>query len=254
MDLSRHVELFTGFAGDHLNGDTANDYHIRLKLDHSLRVLDNAQAIIAEEGITGREADLATLAALYHDVGRFPQFARYATFKDAESVNHGRMGVLTLRSLDLPGTMTADDWRLVRAAVGLHNVKQVNPSTPPLLATLVNVTRDADKLDIYGVILDHLSEEDSPKGVVIHRLEEHPTKYSPEVLNAVLDGAMCEYGMLRYSNDFILLMLGWLFMLNYATTVRLIRQRGLLGRAFGLLPKTEEIKELEEKALTFTHY
>ena len=254
MDLARHVALFTEFADRHFSGETGNDYHIRLKLDHSLRVLDNARTIIAEEGITGRTADLATLAALYHDIGRFPQFARYATFKDADSINHGRMGVLTLRALDLPETVPPGDWRLIRAAVGLHNVKQVNRATPPLLRTMVDITRDADKLDIYAVILDHLDRDPESRKVVIHSLEEHPTRYSPEVYRTVLSGAMCEYGILRYSNDFILLLIGWLFMLEYDTSIRLLHQRGLVARPFSLLPKTPEIRELEANADAFIRY
>lgn len=254
MPLSRHVELFTDFAKGHLCGDADNDYHIRLKLDHSLRVLENAQTIIAEEGITGHTADLSVLASLYHDIGRFPQFTRYATFKDADSVNHGRMGVLTLRNLDLPDTVSSRDWKLVRAAVGLHNVKTVNPRTPPCLATMVNVTRDADKIDIYSVILAHLSLEDDPRRTVIHSLEDHPTKYSREVYETVLSETICEYGMLRYSNDFVLLLLGWLYMLNYNASVRLLAHRRLIEQAFSLLPKTKEIQLLEEKAHSFVHY
>ena len=254
MPLSRHIEFFTGFANSHLCGDTANDYHIRLKRDHSLRVLENAQTIISEEGITGHTAELTALAALYHDIGRFPQFAKYATFKDADSVNHGRLGTLSLRTLGLPETGSAADWRLIRAAVGLHNVKNVNPRTPPLLATMVNVTRDADKVDIYAVILAHLKQENDPNRVVIHSLEEHPTKYSASVLETIIAGTMCDYGILRYANDFILLLIGWLFMLNYDTSVRLLARRDLIEQAFLLLPKTDEIQQLEEKALAFMHY
>ena len=251
MELSRHLALFTGFAEGHLTGDPDHDYHIRLKLEHSLRVLDNGRTIVGQEGITGRTADLAILAALYHDIGRFPQYARYATYKDADSANHGRLGLLTLRTLDLPQSVPPEDWRLIRAAVGLHNVKQINPATPPLLRTMANVTRDADKVDIYAVILDHLSRDDGGHKVIIHSLEEHPTKYTPEVLRTVLSGAICEYSTLRYANDFILLLIGWLFMLEYATSVRLLHERGLVDRALSLLPQTDAILELADKARTF---
>lgn len=254
MDLSRHVELFTDFADSHLTGDETHDYNIRLKREHSLRVLENGRDIIKSESITGHVADLATLASLYHDIGRFPQFTRYNTYKDADSVNHGRMGVLTLRTLDLPGSMSDRDLSTIRAAVGLHNAKTLNPETNGTLRTVVNVVRDADKVDIYNVILDHLSSEDNSQGVVIHSLEEHPTHYSEFIYDTIMSDSPCEYGMLRYSNDFILLLIGWLFTLNFTTSMVMLRDRGLLEKAFGLLPNDDKIGALENKANEFMRY
>lgn len=247
MYLSAHKELLRDFAERHLTGEENNDFHIRLKLDHSMRVLDNGLRIIEDEGITGRERELAAMACLYHDIGRFPQFARWGTFKDVDSVNHGRMGVLALRGLDLPDGFTEAEWRLIKAAVGLHNAKEVNPGLKAPLAPMVDVTRDADKIDIFAVILDHLSRPHSPGQVVIHQLEEHPTRYTPAVFQAVMSGGSCDYGLLRYDKDFLLLLTGWLFSLNYGTSARLLRERGLVARTFELLPETDEIRQLEKK-------
>jgi hypothetical protein len=247
MPLSAHKELVRAFPENHLNGEARNDYHIRLKLEHSMRVLDNGLKIIEDERLSGRGGELAAMACLYHDIGRFPQFARYRTFKDADSVNHGRMGVLTLRRLDLPGGFTDGEWRQIKAAVGLHNAKDVNPGLKPPLSAMVGVTRDADKIDIFGVILDHLSTPNPPGQVVIHQLEEHPTHYTPAVFEAVMSGGSCDYGLLKYDKDFLLLLTGWLFSLNYGTSARLLRERGLVARTFELLPETDEIKRLEEK-------
>ena len=249
MSLSDHKLLVREFAESHLTGEANNDYHIRLKLDHSMRVLDNGLQIIEDENINGRTGELAAMACLYHDIGRFPQFARYATFKDADSVNHGRMGVLTLRRLDLPDGFTDGEWRLIKGAVGLHNAKEVNPGLKGPLAAMVNVTRDADKIDIFSVILDHLSHPHSPDQVVIHQLEEHPTRYTPAVYEAVMSGGSCDYGLLRYDKDFLLLLTGWLFSLGYGSSARLLRERGLVARTFELLPDNDEIKALEEKVL-----
>jgi len=157
------------------------------------------------------------------------------------------MGVLTLRKLDLPDGFTDGEWRIIKAAVGLHNAKEVNPGLKAPLAAMVNVTRDADKVDIFSVILDHLSRPHSSGQVVIHQLEVHPTRYTPAVFEMVMSGGPCDYGLLRYDKDFLLLLTGWLFSLNYGTSARLLRERGLVDRTFGLLPETDEIKVLEEK-------
>jgi len=247
MFLSPHKRLVREFGESHLTGEENNDYHIRLKLDHTMRVLDNGLEIIEREDISGRPGELAAMATLYHDIGRFPQFKRYRTFRDAESINHGRMGVLTLRGLDLPGGFTDAEWRLIRAAVGLHNAKEINPCLNGDLATMVKVTRDADKIDIFAVILRHLGDPHSSNRMVIHKLEEHPTRYTPEVFRTVMSGSSCDYRLLRYDKDFLLLLASWAFSLNYGTTARLLLQRGLPDRTFELLPETGEIGELKEK-------
>ena len=238
----------------HLTGDPEHDYHIQLKIDHALRVLDNARAILDGEKITGHVATLTLLAALYHDIGRFPQYSRYGTFKDMDSINHGRLGVLTLRELNLPAGLSRKDLRAVRATVALHNVKEIRPTTPAPLAGMVNVVRDADKLDIYPIVLDHLGKNSDSKPVVIHSLEDNPEAYSDAVFEAVVSQITCDYSLMRYSNDFILLITGWLFTLNFKTSIRLFAQSGLVEEAFSILPKDDKIKKLEEKIFTFMRY
>jgi len=249
-----HETSLTSFAKSHLNGDTDHDYHILLKLEHSLRVYENAKAILAGENITGHIAELTTLASLFHDIGRFPQYTQYGTFKDAESINHGRLGVLTLRDQELPHGVSDNDRRLIRAAIGLHNVKEVRDSTHQPLATMTNIVRDADKIDIFSVILDHLDPEADSKPVVIHSLIEDPIKYSDEVYQTALAGKTGDYSLLRYSNDFIILLIGWLFVLNYTSSVQLVANRGLIEHAFAILPKDKKIQALKEKSHTFMRY
>ncbi|MBG0790108.1 MAG: HD domain-containing protein [Desulfovibrionaceae bacterium] len=248
MDLDRHITAFTDFADGHLTGEKSRDYYILLKREHSLRVLDNGREIVENETVPAHEAELAILASLYHDIGRFPQFARYGTYKDADSLNHGRMGVLAMRTLDLPDDVAEAEWRLIRATVGLHNAKSINPATRGCLRTMVNVVRDADKIDIFNVILDHLGDRDNPRKEVILSLEEHPTRYSGHVYEAVLSGLPCDYRTLRYSNDFILMLIGWIRDLSYETSKTLLYRRGLVDKAFFLLPADDRIKALEDRA------
>ncbi|NDV20578.1 HD domain-containing protein [Pseudodesulfovibrio sp. JC047] len=253
MDLSPYIVSLTQFANTHLKGEADHDYHITLKLDHSLRVLQNAQIILEAENISGHTADLAQLAALFHDIGRFPQYAQYGTFKDSDSINHGRLGVLTLRDHPFLDTLSDTDARRIKAVIGLHNVKQLAPSTPEPVATLTKIVRDADKIDIIQIVLDHLSPQAATKPVVIHDLINDPLRYSDALYDAAFNGTIGDITLLRYCNDFILLLIGWLAALNYATSVSLIAQRGLVERAFSLLPDDAKIVALRKRTDTFVH-
>ncbi len=47
--------------------------------------------------LSPRVTFLVHLAALYHDLGRFDQFARCKTFLDVRSLNHARLSIVVLR-------------------------------------------------------------------------------------------------------------------------------------------------------------
>lgn len=253
MPLGSHIETFTRFASGYLTG-RADDELINLKIDHSLKVLDNATAIVERESLDADMTRLCLLAALYHDIGRFPQFATYRTFNDRESVNHGRMGVLTLRELDLPDSLSDKDKRIIRFAVGQHNLKSVRPSLPPHLGIPVHVVRDADKLDIFRVMITHFNSDTPNPLVTLGMGKELNNQYSDNVYQSVMKQQDGDYTLLRHASDFLLMLLGWIFSLHFRATLDLICERNHLEDIFSLLPKDDNMQKLEEKVHTFVRY
>ena len=253
MSLDSHIEAFTRFADSHLTGDE-DDELIILKREHSLRVLDNAKALVNSEPMDRDTARLCLLSALYHDVGRFPQFTTYRTFNDRESANHGRLGVLTLRELDLPGHLTEREQRIIRLAVGQHNLKAVRSSLPSRLEHPVHVVRDADKLDIYNVMIDHFNSDTPNPMVTLGMGKNLDGRYTDAIYESVMLEQENDYALLNHANDFLLLLVGWLFTLHYRTSLALIHQRGYLDGLFSILPKDEKIQKLSEKAYAFVSY
>ena len=253
MSLDSHIEAFTRFADSHLTGGP-DDELIILKREHSMRVLGNATAIVEHEPMDRDTARLCLLSALYHDVGRFPQFATYRTFNDRESANHGRLGVLALRELDLPGDLTDREQRTIRLAVGQHNLKAVRPSLPSRLEHPVHVVRDADKLDIFNVMIEHFNSDTPNPLVTLGMGKDLDGRYTEAIYESVMLEQESDYAMLSHANDFLLLLVGWLFTLHYRTSLALIHQRGYLGELFSLLPKDDKMQMLSEKAHTFLSY
>lgn len=253
IELSQHISVLTDFAHAHFTGDEQDDDLIRLKLDHSLHVHETAEDIIRLENITGKIADHCRLAALYHDIGRFPQFAQYRTFNDRESINHGRMGVRTLRPMSLPGALTQQDWRIIRLAVGQHNIKSIKSSLPEPYATPVKLVRDADKIDIFRVMVDHFSSDD-PEPKITFGHEDLPGYYTQSVYDSVLNGEKGDYSFIQCENDFKLLILGWLPYLHFPASIRILAKSGHINDMFSFLPKDEKIESLREKIDIFLHY
>lgn len=253
MSLTPHIEFLTSFAESHFTGNRSRDKMLRLKLDHSMRVFGNAECIIDGERMTGDIASMGRLAALYHDIGRFPQLAKYGTFNDRESVNHGRLGVLTLRDLDMPGEVPAKSWRFIRLAIGQHNVKNIRNTLPSPVSEITRLIRDADKIDIFRVMVEHFSGE-NPDPAITHGFEEVPGQYSETIFDAVTARTTADYRDIRCANDFKLLIVGWVYDLNYPTSVSLLKERGLVERIFSFLPKDKKIQDLEKKVNNFMHY
>ena len=61
MPLSAHIKILEDVAAAHLGDDEDINRLLKLKLDHSYKVLDNARDIIQGESIRGHEADLCSL-------------------------------------------------------------------------------------------------------------------------------------------------------------------------------------------------
>ena len=64
-----------------LGRDEETDYHVRLKVAHTARVRNIARQLMQERQLSAQKLALVDAAALLHDVGRFPQYWQYRTFR-----------------------------------------------------------------------------------------------------------------------------------------------------------------------------
>lgn len=118
-DIRNHEALFESFASMYLREHPGD--MLRLKREHTYKVLAHARAIVAQEGLDSQEGRAALLAALYHDTGRFPQYVRWRTFSDAESENHGYLGVHVVKKEHFLTGEPPNIHKWVLTAIALHN-------------------------------------------------------------------------------------------------------------------------------------
>ncbi|MGE4292810.1 MAG: HD domain-containing protein [Desulfovibrio sp.] len=240
---------FQGYVADFFNGDADNDYHIDLKLRHSLRVYELAKRIVAGEALDPAAAQVALISALFHDTGRFPQFQRYKSFHDPSTANHARLGIRALIEADLLQGLERHVRRVVLGAVFLHNVRALPDGLREPLNAAVRVVRDSDKLDIVPVVLEHLEASASGSSVVTLGLQPHPSNYTHSIYEQVMAGESARYEEMRWANDFRLLVLGWIYDLNYPTSIGIFLERGYVDTLFTALPDDAPMRELREKVM-----
>lgn len=232
---------FAAFVAAHA-GETAQDaVRLELKRRHCELVMAEAADLARSLGLPPRQVALATVAGLLHDVGRFPQYQRYKTFRDAQSVNHGLLGARCLaRQAGLSG-LTDRERALVRLAVVVHN----RHSLPPALAsgrdrpalTLAGIIRDADKLDILRVMIDHFQAADDKDDVVFLGLPDNPDQFNPAIVDDIEAGRISRYAYMASTNDFALLLLSWINDLAFPCTREQFFRRGHVGQLFAQLPE-----------------
>ena len=111
------------------------------KVEHTYRVVEYAEKIAKSLNLNEDDINLAKICALFHDLGRFPQYAFYNTFQDSESIDHGDESYKILKELNY-------DNDIVLKSVKYHNKYKIPDDITEREKLFCNITRDADKLDI----------------------------------------------------------------------------------------------------------
>ncbi len=253
--LERFKRWFTEYSGRFLGDDEYVNANLRLKQEHTARTCSEIVHLAQELALDDNEVRIAELTALFHDVGRFPQFAQYRTYNDLRSIDHGQKGVEVLRAERVLDSLPADERQWVQTAVGLHNRKSL-PSTLKGRALLfTKLVRDADKVDIFRVVMEYYRcRRDNPQSPCTWEIEiELPDtpQYNPEVLEAVMNEEAVDWAKLRTLTDARLCQLGWVYDLNFTSSLRRIDECGYLTDLIGFLPQDDAIQRLCRKVLEY---
>lgn len=250
MDMEAPVLALVGFAREHFLADAQDRANMALKLDHCLRVFQEAETITTREALPLNATRRSLWAALFHDVGRFPQYAVYKTFDDRKSTDHGRLGVRTLKRRCLLKPLDELDRKAVLTAVTLHNKRFLPPSLPDWAAVPVRVVRDADKLDIFQVVLNHLRPGSRTNPVVTMGLRDEPGVCTDALVQQILAGKLGDYARMRTLNDFRLLLCSWAYDLNFPASRQAVQDRGYLNELLDELPDLPIIRRVRETVLS----
>lgn len=237
--LAELRQWFTRYAGEFKSGKPAQDTNILLKEAHTHRVCEEILYIGKEIGLSPPDLALAEAIALLHDVGRFEQFARYHTFNDRESANHAELGVGILREKAILNAVDGAERELILRAIAYHNRVALPSGESERCLLFSRMIRDADKLDVWGVFLDHFARKDSDQAVT-HFLPDTPG-FSEKICRQLIARSIVHYADITNLNDFKLLQLGWIYDLNFAPSFRRFRQRRYLERYRQFLPDSELI-------------
>jgi hypothetical protein len=253
MELHQLQELkhwFENFSNSFFDADDFINSHLQLKCDHTWRTCNEIRRLAAAIPLNENQTRIAESIALLHDVGRFPQFARYRTFNDAISVDHGALAVDRIRQDRALESLDAEERNWIETAIAHHGAKLIPEHINGQALLFLRLIRDADKLDIFRIVIERYRDMKINPGGALLELSDSEI-VSPEALNAVMTGRPIEYSQLRSVNDFKLCQIGWIYDINFAATFEKLESDNTIEEMFSFLPSTPEIEEFHRRIQSY---
>jgi HD superfamily phosphohydrolase YqeK len=244
QDLQNLRDWFQKYTEGFYPEDEEGRRNITLKVEHTRNVCRLIVRIGQAESLGEDRLLLAETVALFHDLGRFPQYAQYRTFKDSASVNHGKLGAEILAKEGVLRDLRRDEQEVILSAVRFHNAFALPDIKDPDTLLFLRLIRDADKLDIWRIFIEfHEGAEEQWKGSAGLGLPDLPG-YSAEIIDAIGKRRIASLQSMKCRNDFILLQLSWIYDLNFKTSFPILREMNVIDRFVRFLPRTTEIEGL----------
>ncbi len=237
---------FTRYARSFLREGEEIPPPLALKLRHTERVAEEARGLAADLGWSNAEQNTAEALGVLHDIGRFPQFAEYGTFSDAVSVDHGERGWSVVKHAPVLVGLPSAEQKQILDGIRHHNARTVPDDLHRGSLPLLQLIRDADKLDVFRVVLEAVNRDgfcDLPDMLPHITLER---TCSPQIIEDVRNHRCCSLSDLRSLGDFLLMLLSWAYDINTLPALKRIRDRRIVSQILGQLPRSPALDRLGE--------
>jgi len=215
-----------------------------MKEKHTLRVCQEILNLGNKLGLNHGDLCLAEVIALFHDIGRFEQYARYKTFVDSDSEDHAALGIKILKENDVLAGFDEPTRNLILRSISYHNRASLPRVETEACLFFTKLLRDADKLDIWKVVTDYYRQKNRRQNVAIELGLPDTPEISNEVYESLMRRHIVNADYLKNLNDFKLLQIGWVYGINFAPTFHCIKERKYLDIIRNHLPKTDKIDNI----------
>ncbi len=255
MNIADHLVFLKKWFKDYVATFQHETYiHARnyaIKLEHTYRVCEEMRMISHFLGLNEEEAVVAEMAALLHDVGRFEQFQRYQTFMDTISIDHGDLGVAIIERYGLVDNLSQEHRELVIEAVRHHNKKTISDKLSEKEHFLTRMLRDADKLDIWNVVIEYYYSNEENESISLNLSEEN--LFSDKVFSDLCEYKMADKRDFCYLNDFKLNQMAWVFDLNFKCSVKRVKELKFLERIAKVMDNAPQVRTVYSRAQAYVY-
>ena len=251
MDIYFYQKWFDQFTDQFFSQKKKKDYPLILKKNHTQRVCEIILSICNDLNLPDETKSLAQIIALFHDLGRFEQYARYGTFRDSDSVDHGVQSIKDLMKHKVLKDLSPKQRRIIFNAIRFHNLASIPLNKPKEIVFFIQLIRDADKLDIWNIFIDYFSNGETQRNGVLELGVPDKPEISDSILQALINGKIALTKDLKTLNDFKLIQLGWIYDLNFSFSFEWVKQKKIIETITQLLPQKKEIHQLERRLIDY---
>ena len=223
--------------------DPLHQRSLDMKAAHTFRVCAAIDRIAAGLGLAENDRRIAAVTALFHDLGRFPQYQKYRTFRDPDSENHAKLSIWELNRHRVLQPLDFSERQIIRRAIFFHNRLRIPENLDPQTLLHCRLIRDADKVDILRVMAEHFQMEESMRNPVITLGLGTDTLIREEVYRLLFEGRAMSYAKLKTTNEFKVLQMSWVFDINFQPTFEILKERNDIGKIAATLPDTPLLRE-----------
>jgi len=241
--VKEYYNWFSSYVKKFYGEDSLVNQNIELKEIHTLNVAKHAVNIAKSLNLTEKEVNTAEIIGLFHDIGRFEQFKKYKTFRDAFSENHATLGIKILEENKVLEDLDDISQRIIIKAISLHNTKELLDNLNEEDSLFCKLIRDADKLDIFRIIIEYEKERQNNPNPALDNLPYTPG-YNKDLLEDILLSKKISNNSLKNYNDRKLYELSWISDLNFTFSLNYIKEKKVLETLINCLPENEEINRI----------
>lgn len=209
----------------------AQNYNMQLdginrKYFHSFRVMNLSREIAESLNLDEEQVNLATLIGLLHDIARFEEFTKFASFKVANKFDHGDYAVKVLKENNFIRKFIQTDKYddIIFTAIKNHNKFKLEENLDEEKLLYCKIIKDADKVDILY------------EATVFFWIGEENTIKTSSILDSYFEQFLDKKLIFRVPNqttiDEIVVCAAFIFDLNFKYSFKVLKSEDYINKIF----------------------
>ena len=210
---------------------------IKLKVNHTFRVVDLCENIAKSINLSDEYIDLARLVGLLHDIGRFEQWKRFKTYKDSDSIDHADLGEEILKNNNYLRKFIEEDKYddIILKSVKYHNKYKLPNDLSEDEELFCKIVRDADKIDILYLY--------TIKGIEL----EIDNEFSEDIFKSLLEMRNISRKKLSNKTDRLAISLGFIFDMNFIDSFKYLKEKDYYNTIIDMYKNKSNNEKLKEQ-------
>ena len=222
--------------------------YVQLKITHTENVIKVMEQICNTLDMSDDEKEIAKVIALFHDTGRFPQIHKYKIDDDHLTENHAMLSINEIREYKVLDEENHEVKEVILKAIGYHNIASIpEDETDEKTILFSKLIRDADKVDIYRVMIEDVYSNDNDYLKELYQHFDFTPKVSDVIYKKLKNGLTLQRTEVKTMLDHVMLQIAWVMNdINFDESKRIIKENHYIETIFTSVETDERGQEIFE--------